>query len=649
MGSFLLIFLVLFPMAGAIVCYLIGRKSKSVRDAFVPAVTVIELFGTLLLFHFSGAILRLDGICGLGISFQADGFRLVMALLTAAVWMMSTLPSKSYFALSRNRNRYYLFLLLALGSTMGIFLSGDLYTTFIFFEMMSFTSYVWVVQEETPQAIRASKSYLTIGVLGGLVTLMGIFLLYHLAGTLELDALRSACQNVENRGLLYGAAGCILFGFAAKAGMFPLHFWMPRSYVAAPAPATAILSAVLSKAGIFGILVVSCDVLYQDTNWGMLILTLGVVTMLLGAILALFSIDLKRTLACSSMSQIGFILVGVGMQGLLGEESQLAVYGTVLHMVNHSLFKLILFVCAGVIFVKCGSLDLNEIRGWGRNKPLLKIVFLTAALGLGGIPLWSGYISKTLLHESIVEYIQVLGSTQGNVALFKSIEWLFLIAGGMTLAYMTKLFVAIFVEKKPGAVQEEKASYLDKPTGIMLSICAAAALVLGLFPHQMMDSIADFARGFLGGGALTQPVAYFSWGNLQGALISLCIGAFLYFAVVRLLLMKKSKDGAKVYVDRWPDWADLERLVYRPLLQGLAFLGAFASRVLASLADWLIALIQRLFYHNVPKTVTPKVDEAFAQYPEKEIHRGIVSETLAYELLLYGVGVVATLVYLLVQ
>ena len=134
---------------------------------------------------------------------------------------------------------------------MGIFLSGDLYTTFIFFEMMSFASYVWVVQEETPEAISASRSYLTIGVLGGLVTLMGVFLLYHLAGTLQLDALRDACAAVENRRLLYAAGGCILFGFAAKAGMFPLHFWMPRSYTAAPAPATAIVVRRIEQGGYF--------------------------------------------------------------------------------------------------------------------------------------------------------------------------------------------------------------------------------------------------------------------------------------------------------------------------------------------------------------------------------------------------------------
>ncbi len=647
MGGFLLIFLVLFPMAGAVASYLTGRKSKSARDWLVLAVTVAELLGALLLLYFPGAALRLEGICGLGLTFQADGFRMVMSLLTAAVWMMTTLPSKSYFAHRRNRNRYYLFLLLALGATMGIFLSGDLYTTFIFFEMMSFASYVWVVQEETTEAIKASRSYLTIGVLGGLVTLMGVFLLYNLAGTLQFDLLRSACAAVGDRRLLYAAGGCILFGFAAKAGMFPLHFWMPRSYTAAPAPATAILSAVLSKAGIVGILVLPCDVFYRDADWGMLILILGVVTMLLGAVLGLFSINLKRTLACSSMSQIGFILVGVGMQGLLGAHNQLAVYGTVLHMLNHSLIKLILFVIAGVIFTKTESLDLNEIRGWGRGKPLLAFSFLMAAVGVGGIPLWSGYISKTLLHEGIVEYIEILAA-QGGAGFMRVIEWLFLIAGGMTLAYMTKLFVAVFVEKNPQK-PEEKGTYMDKPTSVMLTVSGLTLLLFGLFAHGTMDWIAEASRSFLGGEALEHAVQYFSWTNLKGALISVCIGAVLYFGVVRLLLMKKDRQGVRVYVDRWPRWADLENLLYRPLLQGLAFVGAFCSRIVASVADWLILLIHRLFYKKAPQTVEPKTNEQFGAYSNRPVHRGIVGETLAYELLLYGAGVVATLLYLLLQ
>ena len=179
----------------------------------------------------------------------------------------------------------------------------------------------------------------------------------------------------------------------------------------APAPASALLSGILTKAGVFGIVVVSCVMFGTDGNWGLLVAVLGFITMFLGALLALFSVNLKRTLACSSVSQIGFILTGIGMCCLLksaGQGNGLAVRGTFLHMVNHSMFKLVLFLCAGVVFMNLHQLDLNDIRGFGRKKPALLFCFLMGALGISGIPMWSGYVSKTLLHEGIVEYWEML-------------------------------------------------------------------------------------------------------------------------------------------------------------------------------------------------------------------------------------------------
>ena len=639
--NFLLLFLVLMPTVGAFASYLVGRKNKNVRDFLVLALTAVELVGAVSLVFTGELSLTLPGVCGLGLSFRADGFRTVMAVLASTAWFMAAMPSRWYFAHAKNRNRYYLFFLFVLGSTVGVFLSDDLYTTFVFFEMMSFSSYVWVVQEETDGAVKASESFLGIGVIGGLVALMGVFLLYHLTGDLSFVTLRESCAAVENRSMLYAAGGCLLFGFGAKAGMFPLHFWLPSAHPVAPSPASAVLSGVITKAGIFGVLVLGGKVFFHDGSWGLLIL-------LLGAVLGVFSVNLKRTLACSSMSQIGFVLVGIGMQGLLGHHNQLAVFGTVLHMINHSLIKLVLFISAGVVLENVHSLELNDIRGWGRDKHLLKGCFLMGAVTIGGIPLWSGYVSKTLLHESIVEYVAELSAHGEPALLFSVIEWLFLLAGGMTLAYMTKLFVCIFVEK-PVKEHHSHGAYLDKRTAVMLVTVAASLLLMGLTPHLTMDRIADFARDFVGGEEAAHAVHYFAWVNLKGAVISLVIGAAIYFGIVRTLLMKKNEQGIKVYVNRWPSWADLEQNIYRPLLSLLAFMGAMVSRTAASLADWTVALIHRIFYKKAPRTVTPKTNETFGAYSDKPVHRGLVGETLEYELLLYGIGVVITLLYLFLR
>ncbi|MCM1145809.1 MAG: complex I subunit 5 family protein, partial [Lachnoclostridium sp.] len=220
----------------------------------------------------------------MGLTFTMDGFRLVYSTVAAFMWMMTMLLSGEYCKHHENTNRFYLFMLATLGATMGVFLSADLFTTFIFFEIMSFTSYVWVAQEETTNALRAAATYLAVAVIGGLVMLMGIFILYHELGTLQIDELFFAAGTYENKAVLYGAGACLLIGFGAKAGAFPLHIWLPKAHPIAPAPASALLSGILTKTGIFGILIVSCRLFLFDASWGALILGIGGLTMFGGAL-----------------------------------------------------------------------------------------------------------------------------------------------------------------------------------------------------------------------------------------------------------------------------------------------------------------------------------------------------------------------------
>lgn len=554
-------------MLGAVICYIIGRKNKTARNCTACFITVLE-FAAAVFICTEGAVFRAESLFGLGLEFRSGGLRGILIVIAAFVWLMTTLFSNEYFKSYRNRNRYYFFMLLTLGATMGVFMSADFYTTLIFFEIMSFTSWVLVMHDETADAVYAGMTYLTVAIIGGLITLVGMFFLYHSAGTLNFEELSRFMASVPDRKEYYIYGIMVLVGFGAKAGAFPLHIWLPQAHPVAPAPASAILSCVLTKTGIFGVLALSTQVFFYDANWGMLILAIGTITMLLGAVLAVFSINLKRTLACSSLSQIGFILVGIGMQGLLGEHNSIASGGTILHIVNHSVIKMTLFLCAGAVYMNLHELNLNKIRGWGRDKPLLKVIFLWGLLGIGGIPLWGGYISKTLLHESIVEYIAHLTQYGHPTVLFNMIEWVFLISGGLTLAYMTKLFVAVFVEKNPyGEVKSHNAGpYMDNLSAAVLIVCAVLISVFGLMPHAVMDNIAYAARGFMNSPQPEHAVHYFAAVNLKGAVISVAIGAFVYFVIIRGFLMVSDEAGSRVYIDAWPEWANLEKRVYRPLI-----------------------------------------------------------------------------------
>lgn len=264
-----------------------------------------------------------------------------------------------------------------------------------------------------------------------------------------------------------------------------------------------MLSGILTKSGVFGMIVVCADIRAGSASFGTALFILAAVTMFLGALMALFSVDLKRTLACSSMSQIGFITFGLSVMTLLKEEGGLAASGALLHMVNHSLIKLCLFMCAGVIYMNLHKLDLNQLKGYGRKKPLLHISFLLGALAIACIPpLGSGYISKSLIHEGVLEYISLLKETGGTWLPFKLAEILFLISGGLTIAYMTKLYICIFWEKNNDKKLQQR---YDQKTRYMTPLSAAALLlsaiifpVFCLLPGTVMTPIIHAGMSFFG-------------------------------------------------------------------------------------------------------------------------------------------------------
>ena len=646
MEKALLLFLVLFPLLASAWVYPLRRRSREYRNRLIQIVPLVELAAALLLLLWPEASLELPGVCGFGLRFQAGSLHGLLALVSAFLWAGTGLNCPSYFASADGCNRFYFFWLLTLGALMGVFLAADLFTLFVFFEMMSFTSYVWVAQNETEEALRAGQTYLAVAVIGGMALLAGLILLKHLLGTLAFDAMADAVASLppEKMSALYAAGGCALAGFGAKAGMFPLHIWLPKAHPVAPAPASALLSGILTKSGIFGVLILSRYLFWADLPWNAVVLALGVVTMVLGAVLALFSIDLKRTLACSSMSQIGFILVGVAMQGFLTGENALAAWGTVLHMLNHSLIKLVLFVSAGVVYLGTHSLNLNDIRGWGRNKPVLKVLFFIGAASIAGVPGFSGYVSKTLLHESIVEYVHVLEHAGMSTGWFTAVEWLFLFSGGLTAAYMTKLFVAIFLSNRAIGQRLPVRGYLAPGTLVALSAGAALLLFLGLTPGMTMEPLAQWAAQFLRADA-GHSVHYFTAVNLQGALISLGIGAAVYLLVVRGLLMRQEPEGV-VYLDRWPRRLDLENLVYRQVLSALTFVGALCARVAASVGDWLVMLGEKILFTKAPGIFVPKHDENFGTYGRKPRHF-LTEETFSFDLMLAGGGLIVLLLYLL--
>ena len=694
--------LVFLPILVAPFVYILGRRNEKLRDDAVIVFTFLMLALAVFQAVSVASILSnaedaapalglpgldIPGVFVYGLSFTADGFRAVYSLVTAIMWAGTTLFSKEYFAHEREGlDRYWMFVIMTLGATQGVMLSADLMTSFVFFEILSLTSFTWVIHEETAGAIRAAYTYLFIAVIGGLVLFMGLLLVRETCGTLAFRdlaaAVSSASQDPLSGRRIFAGAVCILFGFGCKAGMFPVHVWLPKAHPVAPSPGSALLSGILTKVGVYGIIMTATQALFGSRAFGLLIFTLGLVTMFLGALLALFSVNLKRTLACSSMSQIGFILTGIGMATFTnalgeahGEEGvTLALSGAMLHMVNHSLLKLVLFMAAGVVVMNLHKLNLDDIRGWGRNKIFLKIAFALGGLGISGVPLFNGYISKTMLHEGIVHGIEVteaIAGMEGLHAFFRIGEWVFLISGGFTFAYMLKLFICVFLERNRDeavqAVYDENPACMNPASTVAVFGSSIFMVILG--QPFVMTHIATLMNG----REEILEFAAFTFENLKGGFISLGIGALLYIFVVRRVLMR---DGS--YVNLWPSGLDLEDMLYRPLLtkwlpdiggtvarvfgenliltpvcRCIVFLGSLIGRILCDSTDALILLLRKSIVREMPvrarHDMTPTRMEVFLRDTNEAVSTIFTGFSFALGMTCFGVllilGVLAYLLF----
>lgn len=620
----------------------------------------------------------INDILGRGISFTTDGFRVTYVYLLTFMWLMAFLFSLEYMKGNKDKVRYYVYNVITYIATIGVFLSADLYTTFLCFEIMSLSSYVWVIHDEKEESIRAGSVYLTIAVASGLILLTGLILLQDVTGTLDMVYLPTAVPAASNRSQLAVAGACIVIGFAAKAGIFPLHIWLPQAHPVAPAPASALLSGALTKTGIFGMLIVAINLFFDTDTFSIVMLFFATVTMVLGAVLGVCAINIKRIFACSSISQMGFITVGIAMLALMGADyNTIAARGIFLHMINHSLFKLVLFTFAGIMIMNTHKGDLNELKGFGRGKKLLHFGYVVAGFGVAGVPLLSGYLSKTLLHESVVEYYHL-----SHNSTIQMVEWLFLLSGGLTVAYILKIYIAIFWEKNDDpAVQakyDAKKFYMTPVTAVSYLTGAVIILFIGMFPTFTIDPILDNGESFFKVRGLDHAINYFSWSNLKGSVISIVTGVVVYIVVIRRFEFKKSN----FYKEMWPKFLDMEAYIYRPIIfYTIPFVGGVVARVADSLVDVAVVVIRKTIYKD--KILPYELDEGnalthfiggaldgslafhqaithrrskvrvsyehkIAMFRLKLLERNIlISRSLSFGLLMFCLGLMVTLVYVL--
>lgn len=422
----------------------------------------------------------------LPILFKIDEMGLIFAGMTAIVFLCSGLFSVEYMKHDRKKKRFYVCYLIVFLILIALCFSGNLITYYLFFELLTLVSMVLVLHNGTREAVMAGLKYLFYSLCGAYMVLFGLYFVSRYANTLTFSAGGVINQELAkgHTGLLLTTAFVMILGFSVKAGMFPMHAWLPAAHPVAPAPASAVLSAVIVKAGVLGIIRVIYYIFGASFLKGTWVQTtfmvLTLITVFMGSMLAYREPVLKKRLAYSTVSQVSYILFGLAV---MDTDS---VTGGVLHVVVHGFIKTALFLCAGAIIHQTGKTRVDELRGIGKEMPLLMWCYTIVSLGLIGIPPTGGFISKWYLATGSLETDIPGFNWMGPVVL--------LVSALLTAGYLLPLTIQGFF---PGADYDYHALQKKEPGRWMIIpilILTVLTVWMGLFPNTWIEFIRQIAE-----------------------------------------------------------------------------------------------------------------------------------------------------------
>jgi multicomponent Na+:H+ antiporter subunit D len=399
-SDWLPVFTLLSSLLTGLVIFSLSEQQHRTRTLLnLIGATIKLLFVGIMLwgvFHGHDIAIKLPLLPGIDLSLQADPLAMIFVALSSGLWFLTTIYAIGYLEGSPNRSRFFGFFSICVTATVGIALAGNLLTFFVFYELLTLSTYPLVVHRGTPESLYAGDDYLLYTLVGGAVLLVGMVWLQALAGPVEFVPGGSIAHlAAEHRSALIAIFLLMVGGMGVKAALVPLHGWLPVAMVA-PAPVSALLHAVaVVKAGAFGIVRVVYDVygisLADDLGVIGPLAAVAGFTIIYGSLRALAHNDLKRRLAYSTVSQLSYIILGVATLG------PLATIGGVVHLVHQGIMKITLFFCAGNIAETLGVHKVSEMNGVGRRMPWTMGAFTLAAFGMIGVPPMAGFVSKWYL------------------------------------------------------------------------------------------------------------------------------------------------------------------------------------------------------------------------------------------------------------
>ena len=499
---------VIVPLAAAFVLPILTKLNTpdEVADGLAIMVAAAVLVGSIGLLATPDSVYWVGNwspMTVIGIALVADGLSKLLLVTVSAISFLATLFSLRYMERYTSKGLYYALFFLMVCGMNGLILAGDLFNLFVFVEIAAIASYALVAFGCESEELEASFKYLVLGSVASTFILFGVAILYNLTGTLNMAQIgRQMPQLAGNPAVLLVAAFFFL-GFGLKSAMVPFHAWLPDAHPSAPAPISAMLSGVFIKAsGVYVLARLFFNVLGITTFFAHVLMALGALSMIIGVLLAVGQWDFKRLLAYHSISQMGYVILAIGVggemiaRGASGAVAALAIFGGLFHLINHAAFKSLLFLCSGSIEYETGTRQLKQLGGLGEKMPLTSACCRIAALSISGVPPFNGFWSKLIIIIAIV--------MSGHWAL-----------GALTVL-VSFLTLLSFIKVQRYIIQGRSASLLggirEAPwtmTAALVAlavVCFAAGLLLPAYHEVLLDPARDtmldglrYAEAVLGG------------------------------------------------------------------------------------------------------------------------------------------------------
>jgi len=455
--------------------------------AGILVLSVATFFEPDALVWFGGYDGGATGESAMGISMVCDGLTRLMLLIVNIVCMLAMWFSVSYMSRYAKPALYYSLSLLMIAGMNGVVLSGDLFNIYVFLEVAAVASYALVDFGSGSEELEASFKYLVLSAVASAFILLGVGIVFNMSGTLNLAQIGIVLRDGGMSAPLWLALGLFLAGFGLKAAMVPFHAWLPDAHPSAPAPVSAMLSGVLIKAtGVYVIARFVFNVFGPSTAVGIVLMTLGAASMLVGVLLAVHQWDFKRLLAYHSISQMGYVVLALGTGAWaaandMPDVAGLAIFAGVYHMMNHALFKSLLFLCSGSVVYGTGTRDLHSLGGMAHAMPVTSACTRVAALSISGVPPFNGFFSKLLITIAVV--------WSGHYLL----GGLTVLVSFLTLLSFSKVQRYLIEGDTPKALEGTKESPMPMlvPMVIMAGLCLAAGLLLPLYMRSILQPAAD--------------------------------------------------------------------------------------------------------------------------------------------------------------